>query len=199
MKNKEIVMEIIKNNSTNNQTEITNKEIIDIAQIKYNKKLYNKTLNEALIQLETLGYIIRCTTKNDSIILNRTIYITNNNIANIKQKNKILEIINSIEKGDCLTIDEITKKFCENILTENNVEFISKLMSVPEEKIIKKIYNQNKKTIQTILQELTENNKIIEHRAVKKLGRNVPKKIKDKVQNLPTNTKYYTPRRLKGC
>ena len=40
MKNKEIVMEIIKNNSINNQTEITNKEIIDIAQTKYNKKLY---------------------------------------------------------------------------------------------------------------------------------------------------------------
>lgn len=199
MKNKEIVMEIIKNNSTDNQTEITNKEIIDIAQIKYNKKLYNKTVNEALIQLETLGYIIRCTTKNDSIILNRTIYITDNNIANIEQKNKVLKIINNIEKGDCLTIDEITKKFCENILTENNIEFISKLMNVSEEKIIKKIYNQNKKTIQIILQELTKTNKIIEHKATKKIGRNVSKKIKDKVQNLPTNTKYYTPRRLKGC
>ena len=49
--------------------------------------------------------------------------------------------------------------------------------------------------VQTILSELAETKKIIEHKAVKKLGRNVSKKIKDKVQNLPTNTKYYTPKK----
>lgn len=196
MKNREIVMEIIKNNLINNYTQITNKEIIDIAEEKYNKKLYNKTINDALTQLEALGYIYRhIITK--GAISSRTIYITNNNIPNIAQKNKVLEIVNNIEKNDCLTTYEITRKFCENLLNTNNIGFIKQIKNNTSEEIIEKMCNKNKKIVQAILTELTENNKIIEHRAVKKLGRNVPKKIKDKVQNLPTNTRYYTPKKNK--
>ena len=195
MKNKDIIMEIIINNSVNNYTIISNKEIIEIAANEYNKKLYNKTITEALTQLETLGYIDRHTITNGTIS-HRTIYITNNT-PNIKQKNKVLEIVNNIETGDCLTTNEIVVKFCENFINENNIEFISLLKNEPKEKVIEEIYNKNKKMVQTILNELAETKKIIEHKAVKKLGRNVPKKIKDKVQNLPTNTKYYTPKKNK--
>ena len=195
MKNKDIIMEIIRNNSVDNYTTISNKEIIEIAANEYNKKLYNKTITEALTQLETLGCIDRHTITNGTIS-HRTIYITNNT-PNIKQKNKVLEIVNNIETGDCLTANEVVVKFCENLINENNIEFISLLKNEPKDKVIEEIYNKNKKIVQTILTELTENNKIIEHRAVKKLGRNVSKKIKDKVQTLPTNTRYYTPKKNK--
>lgn len=196
MKNKDIIMEIIMNNSVNNYSTISNKQIIEIAAMDYNKKLYDKTINDALLQLETLGYIDRHTITN-GIISCRTIYITNNNIANIRQKNKVLEIVNSIEKGSCLTTNEINKIFCEDLLNKDNIEFIALIKNENDEKIIEQIYAKNKKIVQTILTELAETNKIIEHKATKKLGRNVSKKIKDKVQNLPTNTKYYTPKRNK--
>ena len=188
-KNIEIIMEIIRNNSVNNYTTISNKEIIEIAANEYNKKLYNKTIAEALIQLEILGCINRHTITNGAIS-HRTIYITNNT-PSIEQKNKVLNIINSLKRDQCLTTDEVVAKYCEDLVSDANIQFIVSLENKTKEEITKKIYNQNKKTIQTILQELTKNKKIIEHRAVKKLGRNVPKKIKDKVQNLPTNTRYY--------
>ena len=196
MKNKDIIMEIIMNNSVNNYSTISNKQIIEIAAIDYNKKLYDKTINDALLQLETLGYIDRHTITNGTIS-HRTIYITSDDIANIRQKNKVLEIVNSIEKGSCLTTNEINKIFCENLLNKDNIEFIALIKNENDEKIIEQIYDKNRKIVQTILTELAETNKIIEHKATKKLGRNVSKKIKDKVQNLPTNTKYYTPKRNK--
>ena len=190
LKNKDIIMEIIRNNATNNYTKISNKEIIEIAASEYNKKLYNKTISEALIQLEALGYIERYTIIVGAIS-SRTIYITNST-PSIEQKNKVLNIINNLKKDECLTTDEVVAKYCEDLLSDANIQFIASITGKePTEKIKQNIYNRNKKTIQTILQELTKNKKIIEHRAVKKLGRNVPKKIKDKVQNLPTNTKYY--------
>lgn len=196
MKNKDIIMEIIMNNSVNNYSTISNKQIIEIAAMDYNKKLYDKTINDALLQLETLGYIDRHTITNGTIS-HRTIYITSYDIANIRQKNKVLEIVNSIEKGSCLTTNEINKIFCENLLNKDNIEFIALIKNENDEKIIEQIYDKNRKIVQTILTELAETNKIIEHKATKKLGRNVSKKIKDKVQNLPINTKYYTPKRNK--
>lgn len=189
LKNKDIIMEIIRNNSVNNYTTISNKEIIEIAASEYNKKLYNKTINEALIQLEALGHIERHTITVGAIS-SRTICITNN-APSIEQKNKVLSIINSLKRDQCLTTDEVVAKYCEDLVSDANIQFIVSLENKTKEEIKEKIYNRNKKIVQTILKELTENNKIIEHRAVKKLGRNVPKKIKDKVQNLPTNTKYY--------
>lgn len=190
LKNKDIIMEIILHSSSNGYTEITNKKITEIAEKNYNKKLYDGSINSSLKELEEIGYIQRNTVINGNI-KKRTIYITKNIINIERKKNKVLNIINNLKRDECLIVDEVVAKYCEDLLNDDNMQFIALLTKEPTEKIKNKIYNRNKKIVQTILKELTKNNKIIEHRAVKKLGRNVPKKIKDKVQNLPTNTKYY--------
>ena len=189
MKNKDIILKIIEDSCNNDTTTISNKEIIKIANEQYNKKLYDKTINDALVVLQNNGYITKQTiinNKNYTLTKERTITLQNNKIKQIQNIKKVLDIINNTKS--CLTVNEIVEQYCESIIKNDFITYYN----ITTEQVI----NNNRKVVVDILAELVKNKKINEHRAVKKLPRNTPKVIKNKVQILTTNTKYYTPKKV---
>jgi hypothetical protein len=200
--NETIVFNIIKNSAKKNETRITNKEIINIAEKLYGKKLYDKTITKALDKLQSQGFIRKYIVYNTGIVNGRNIVtrtrvinVENDPSKNINKKITIYNIVNDLQKNECLTIREITEIYCKNILTDENIEYIMASTKKTKEEVIDSIINKNKGTVSKILTELAEEKKIIEHRAIANPPRNMNKQIKEKIKELPKNTLYYTPKK----